>query len=322
MQAPIGCNDIGVDGSLWEFCRWFRPDSIVVTFGEGNETGIVDVELIVFLTIEREFKRQINCYIIVRHIVAQCTLFAQSVGFDVFPFEFQGAVIARGAVSIARDSIFFFRECEAYQPVGSDSVAQGFITIVGNAHGLRNWRATCYRICDMVGRDSYFGTSNHFSFDGALKGGICSGYIHHAFYSTLICRRYGNDKVFRHSGLNIYRLEIAIIELQLIGIAHGNLAHRELAVSGVLHSDRHLLNRCAEHLTEVNQILFKSSTGFEFFTLNYSIEANERVSGVRIIGNNGKIVECGTRIERSIGTNSCHHLNGFARINDGAWNVE
>ena len=59
-----------------------------MTLGERYETGVVDIHLAVFLTIEWEFEWKIYGYIVVEHVVAQCALFALTVGLDVFPLEF------------------------------------------------------------------------------------------------------------------------------------------------------------------------------------------------------------------------------------------
>ena len=117
-------------------------------------------------------------------------------------------------------------------------------------------------------------------------------------------------------------MECAVVKYQFVGIADTDFAYAKCAVSCILHCDRHFLYRCAEHFAQVDGIFLECCRCLQLFAVDNCVEAHKCVCGIRVVGHDGKVVECGAGIERSIGANGSYYFNRFARIDDSVGYVQ
>lgn len=93
MHAPVGSDQVAVDGACGEFGRWLRNVVLIGQTGERYETGDVYVGLSVFLTVEGEGERQLELVVVVvRKVVVAVVNYAVCLGI-VDPAEFYGRIV-------------------------------------------------------------------------------------------------------------------------------------------------------------------------------------------------------------------------------------
>ena len=141
VKTPVRCNNICIYSTCGEFGGRFGPDVVVVAFGEWNETGVVDIHCVVFLTIEWEFKRKLHFGIVVIVVVSEVVLFAQTGSFNVNPFKCNAWIVNRSGIRIGNFGIVVeVAEWDVFR-VGCDRVHESFVAVVCDSQrlGERSW---------------------------------------------------------------------------------------------------------------------------------------------------------------------------------------